>query len=309
MTATTCLMCGEKGMTKSHYVPRAIRTALPAQQSSYTVMGATSNIGPMPLLDLPERAYGRGVFDTQPRVLCGGCNSAWMTPSEDIAGPLLAEMISGTGTRAVSDDEAQAVAMWAVAALMIRSTVDPAIQRLAPEMMRGFRSEGLDSVEASVAVFSMANTRAFFSGDAVGSSYASDVDEPESSALGMLFFQGVVVAVGVGKFSDLVQLAARTFGKSTVLSWPPGSIENQGWPTRGKVLDRDLLPELGGEHYSRSMFVPATPVRSSNPSRRTVIRAPKALTRDEITTDQQLLLSIPAFEEIVVSGLAEHRGS
>lgn len=309
MTATTCLMCGETGMTKSHYVPRAIRTALPAQKSSYTVMGASSNIEPMPLLDLQERAYGRGVFDTQPRVLCGGCNSAWMTPSEDIAGPLLAEMISGTGTRTVSDDEAQAVAMWAVAALMIRSTVDPAIQRLAPEMMRGFRSEGLDSVEASVAVFSMANTRAFFSGDAVGSSYASDVDEPESSALCLLFFQGIVVAVGVGKFSDLVPLAARTFAKSTVLSWPPGSIENQGWPTRGQVLDRDLLPVLGIQNYSRSMFVPATPVRGSYTSLRTVIRVPEAFMRDEITADQQLIVSMRAFEELVVNGLTEHRGS
>lgn len=292
-------------MTKAHYVPSAIRTVLPPQQSSYTVMGASSNIEPMPLLDLEERASGRGVFDTQPRVLCGDCNSAWMTPYEDVAGPLLAGMISSSEPCSVNDEEAQAVAMWAVAALMIRSTVDSAIRRLSPERMRSFRAEGLDAIEASVAVFSIANTRAFFSGEAVGSSYASDSEEPESSALCLLYFQRIVVAVGVGKFSEYVQRAARVFANSVVLVWPTSSAEQQGWPTRSQVVDRALLPALGIEHHSRSMFVPATKVRWSSASRRTVVRVPEAFMRNEITTDQQLLISMRAFEEIVARGLAE----
>lgn len=308
MFAKKCIMCEGTGMTKSHYVPRAMRTALPAQQSSYTVMGASSNIEPMPLLDLKERAYGRGVFDTQPRVLCGDCNSAWMTPFEDVAGPLIAEMISSSEPRSVDDEEALAVAMWAVAALMIRSTVDPAISRLSPEQMRSFRTNGLEAIEASVAVFSIANTRTFFSGDAVGSSYISDAQEPGASALCLLFFQRVAVAVGVGKFSDHVQRAAHLFASSTALVWPSSSAERQGWPTHGQVVDPDLLPALGIEYHSRSTLVPATRVRGSNTSQRTVIRVPEAFTRDEITTDQQLLISMRAFEEIIVKGLAErHR--
>lgn len=305
MTATKCIMCGSTGMTKAHYVPRAIRAVLPAQQSSYTVMGASSNVEPMPILELRERASGRGVFDTQPRVLCGDCNSAWMTPFEDVAGPLLAGMISSSEPRSVDEEGAQAVAMWAVAALMIRSTVDPAILRLSSEQMSAFRADGLEAIEASVAVFSMANTRALFSGDAVGSTYASDAEEPESSALCLLFFQRLVVAVGVGKFCDYVRRSARVFASSTALVWPSSTAEQQGWPTRGQVVDSDLLPVLGIEHYSRSMFIPATGVRGSNASRRTVVRVPEAFTRNEITTDQQLLISMRAFEEIVARGIAE----
>ncbi|MEV8339277.1 hypothetical protein [Leucobacter sp. NPDC077196] len=259
----------------------------------------------MPLLDLEERASGRGVFDTQPRVLCGNCNSAWMTPFEDIAGPLLAGMISSSGPRSVDNEEAQAVAMWAVAALMIRSTVDPAIPRLSPERMRVFRAEGWEAIEASVAVFSIANTRAFFSGDAVGSTYISDAYEPEASALCLLFFQQIVVIVGVGKFSCLVQRAASVFAGSAALVWLSSSAEQQGWPTRSQVVDSDLLLMLGVEHHSRSMFVPATRVRGSNASRRTVVRVPEAFTLNEITTDQQLLTSMRALEEIIAKGLAE----
>lgn len=302
-------MCGGTGMTKAHYVPRAIRTVLPAQQSSYTVMGASSNVEPMLMLDLTERAHGRGVFDTQPRVLCGECNSAWMTLSEDVAGPLLAKMISSSGPDAVGDDEALAVAMWAVAALMIRSTVDPAIRRLASEKMGAFRAGGIGAIDASVAVFSMANTRAFFSGDAVGSTYIADAEEPEDSALALLFFQKIVVAAGVGKFSNLVQRAARVLVRSTALAWPSNGAEHQGWPTRAQVVDSDLLRALGIEQRSRSMFVPATPVRRSNASRRTVIRVPEPFTRNEITTDQQLLMSMRVFEEIVTRGLTERHGS
>lgn len=49
---------------ESTLLSRAIRRALSAQQSSYTVMGAASKVESMLMLDLEERAYGRGAFDT-----------------------------------------------------------------------------------------------------------------------------------------------------------------------------------------------------------------------------------------------------
>lgn len=302
----TCIMCGSKGMTRAHYVPGLVRSALPTQQRSFSLMAAASNVEPMPTIDLEERAHGRGVFDTQPRVLCGTCNSAWMTPHEDLAGPLLADMIRSSGPRVVEHHEALAVGIWAVAALMIRSTVDPAIQRLSPDTMRAFRLRGIGAIDASVAVFSIANTGAFFDGDAVGSTYVSDAEAPREHALALFFFQKIVVVAGVGTFSASVQRATRAFGSGTVLTGPPYSAGQQGWPTRGDVVDRDLLPALGIEQHSRSMFVPATPVRDSNVSRRTVVRVPEAFMRSELTSDQQLLTSMHAFEEIVARRIATH---
>ncbi|MBS3181932.1 hypothetical protein [Leucobacter manosquensis] len=270
---SVCILCGGTGLTRAHFVPRAIREMLPNQSRSFSVMGEAATSSPGPVLELTEKAHGRGPFDTQPRVLCGTCNNAWMTKYEDITGPLLAKMICMSEQTTVTDEQAHAVATWALAAMLIRSTVDVAIQRLASDFMRAFREHGIQAVEAQVAVFSLANSRALFSGVAVGSTYISDIEGPEESALGLIFLKEIVVAVGAGKFAWLVQRAAHVLSSGVALTWPEVQ-PHQGWPTRGEVHDDALLLALGIKVPSRSMFVPSTPVRRSTGSIRKVVRVP-----------------------------------
>lgn len=249
-----------------------------------------------------EKSYGRGPFDTQPRVLCGPCNSAWMTKYEDVAGPLLARMISASDNLTVSDVEARAVAVWAVAASLIRSTADDSIPRLSPELMRKFREHGPEAIGARVAVLSFANNRALFHGHAVGSTYISDAEEPGQSALGLLFLRTIVVVVGFGKFARRVELAGHVFNPAVVCSWPTGG-PNQGWPTRAALLDSALMLGVGITDYPRSASVPATPIRWSSGSKRSVIRVPQAFTSAEVTSDRGLISSIEVFREIIATEL------
>ncbi len=279
--SSACILCGGIGLTKAHYVPRVIREVLPGQRRSFTVMGGAAISVPEQVVELTEKAYGRGPFDTQPRVLCGECNSAWMTAYEDVAGPLLAKMITTSEQVTVSYAQARAVATWALAAMLIRSTVDASIQRLDNGFMREFREHGFDAVQAQVAVLSLANGRTLFSGDAVGSTYIFDAEGPGESALGLIFLGKVVVAVGVGKFAWHVRCAAHVLRSGVVLSLPE-VYSHQGWPTKGDVRDDVLLPALGVKDQPRSLFVPSTPVRGSAGSKRTVVRVPRGFAVNDI---------------------------
>lgn len=299
---SACLLCGGAPLTRSHFVPRAIREQLPKQATSYTIIGETDLTTPQPVLSLIEQSYGRGAFDTQPRVLCADCNNAWMTRFEDIAAPLLARMIGSSDPFSIAEGDARAVANWAFAALIIRSTVDKGIPRLSPKLMERFRSSGADGVQVHVAVLSMANTRALFSRIAIGSTYIADRDAPHESAMALLFFDTIVVAVGVGKFADMVGRAVRVSWKAVALAWP-WRPESSSWPTHSEMLDSALLPSLGVQDFSRSMFV--APMQPRGRQARSVIRVPEAFLSEEITTDQQLILAMDAFEEIAARRLAQ----
>lgn len=279
-----CILCGATGLTRSHYVPRAVRKVLPRQSTSFTIMGELSSLEPQLIVDLTQKSYGRGTFDTQPKVLCGPCNNAWMTSYENVAGPLLARMIEGSETLRVNDGEARAIATWAAAATLIRSMADMSIQHLSPDLMREFRQHDLEAVGARVSVLSLANSRTLFAGDAVGSTYIFDADEPTQSALGLVFLKNLVVAVGFGRFAWHVEKASQVLSSALVLTWPNNG-SHQGWPTTGEVLDSTLMSAFGVKDLPRSMFIPATPIRGSAGSERSVVRLPQAFTSTDVTMD------------------------
>lgn len=260
-----------------------------------------NTVEPQPVIEIVDQSSGRGPFDSQPRVLCGDCNSSWMTKHEDIAGPALAEMITSPHPTAATEEQCYAIAAWAVAALFIRSRMSKDLPRIRPEIMKRFRTDGLEQAGASVAVLRLANTRAVFPGDAVGSTYISDVDEPDRSVLGLFFFQSIVVAVGIGKFTNYVEKAGIAFNNAALAAWPQCTTTTVPQPA-AEVSDRVLVEAFGLEGFSRSTFVAPNHVRGT--SKRAVIRVPEALAANEITIDQQLIIATHAFPQVIAKQLS-----
>lgn len=300
--SASCLLCGGRPRTKSHFVPRAVREVLPNSGQSFSVLGRSPLRESEFVSVFTDVGFGRGPFDAQPKVLCARCNSAWMTQYEDVAGPILARMITASDAFDISEDEMHAIATWALAALMIRSTIDKSLLQLSTSMMHDFRAHGIAGIDAAVAVLSYSTTNALFSGPAVGSTYVFDPEQPHTSALAVFYFKSVVVVSGVGPWAGNVWDAVRLCKRSVAASWPWDE-SHASWPPPTSLIDSALFPALRIDGLSREMFVPPSIPRGT--TTRALVRLPETGTPGASELEQTQAAAARAYQLLTGSREAD----
>ena len=95
--AAHCVFCGNSGVTNQHVLPDWLKRIVPRVRDTHPQILTWLSTGPTgePLV-MSETHQRRGPFEARKvRIVCGQCNSGWMSRLESAAKPILAEMIRG----------------------------------------------------------------------------------------------------------------------------------------------------------------------------------------------------------------------
>src|ERR1035441_6850782 len=150
-SARRCLFCEADGtLSREHVWPRWIATLLP-DGHRFSSRGAVGRHGSQ-----PEARFGE-VFESvdscswTARVVCGSCNSGWMSSLESAAQPILAPLLTGESTTLCGAD-ISVVLRWAVKTSIVISAGTGNPWRLEPRQAKALRGGSVPKVIARVAL-------------------------------------------------------------------------------------------------------------------------------------------------------------
>jgi hypothetical protein len=101
-----CMFCGGGPLTSEHVFARWLRDRM--QVEGINVSDAEG-----------RRLWSQGSFDIEANVVCGRCNSGWMSRLEGACRPILGDPILYGSTIHLHEHQQRTVAMWAVKTAMI----------------------------------------------------------------------------------------------------------------------------------------------------------------------------------------------
>ncbi len=107
MALRACMFCGGKPLTKEHIFPEWLRDAIPVAVTKVTATGMD---------DTPK--WSQNTFDIESRIVCGPCNSGWMSDLESVCAPLLSDPILFATPWLLTDADQHSLAMWATKTAM-----------------------------------------------------------------------------------------------------------------------------------------------------------------------------------------------
>lgn len=107
MARKTCIFCGRKPVTREHILPdwlNGTRNEVLRVRGEYS--GGRAGSAPLSRTWETDK-----LFDLKARIVCGPCNSGWMSDIENKAKPFIEPMVLGKGVE-LTPDAQSLVALW-----------------------------------------------------------------------------------------------------------------------------------------------------------------------------------------------------
>lgn len=116
-----CIFCGSPGLTGEHIWADWLKNYIPREMESYS---KASSIIHADRTVAHVKKQGGDPHSRKVKVVCGGCNSGWMSQLQERAKPILIPLINGQPT--VLDLKKQAIiSAWVSMAMIVADLVDP----------------------------------------------------------------------------------------------------------------------------------------------------------------------------------------
>lgn len=233
-----CIACGATPTTKAHLIGKPLRDAIGSGAGSATAVLRQESSDE---IKVTTQHYGRRIFDLQPKVLCGECNSEWMNEFEQTALPLLTSVAKGDAV-SLDDGAREIIASWALAVAIVRGESDDQATSFDADMARAFRYGGIGAVPV---VVWLAHTAIKLNDDIAvpGHSQVTSAAGPEDGSLTILWLGRFAVVVGEGPLSHQAADGIKYMRSAVAQLWPidaPGSAPIT-FPTPGQIENRQLL--------------------------------------------------------------------
>lgn len=236
MKTRECILCDARPTTAAHLFTKVVREEFPNDRSSVFLLheprDAASSVKTTVFV-------GSGQTHTQPRVLCGTCNGAWMGKIEEAAGATIAAMIRNEEVPLPWSVQ-RSVATWALAAAILRSEIVPGSYRFDPATARAFRQSGIEAVNARVWLINVENSVDIrgFGGSGIASTYLHAGD----GEIAIFWMRNLCVFVAAREASEAGDQLISGFRRALIRIWPP--TDDAAWPLAHSVTERDLLHQL-----------------------------------------------------------------
>lgn len=117
-----CIFCEGAGLTKEHVFPKWARRLLTAEPTH--VVKKTAGLGSTALISNVDQRQGY-IFNRRLRVVCGNCNSGWMSQVESKGKDVLARLISGETISILGKDDQAAISIWSCLRTAVFETDHP----------------------------------------------------------------------------------------------------------------------------------------------------------------------------------------
>jgi hypothetical protein len=135
-----CIFCSKAGLTKEHLWPvwatplLGISRAEKHTEQSFTTQNTV-------LIRPPRTKAKPGPLRTKKlRVVCGGCNSGWMSALEDTAKPMLTALITSQ-PRALTSDDLEVLARWVALKVMVAECDIRDLAVTPPDVRKRFKAD------------------------------------------------------------------------------------------------------------------------------------------------------------------------
>ena len=246
MKTRECVLCGAHPTTAAHLFTKVVREEFPNDRSSVFMLHEPRD----PASSVKTTVFaGSGQTHTQPRVLCGTCNGAWMGKIEEAAGSTIAAMIRNEEVPLPVSVQ-RSVAAWALAVAILRSEIVPGSYRFDPALARAFRQQGIEAVNIRVWLISVEISAGIrgLSGNGIASTYLHSGD----GEIAIFWLRNLCVFVAAREVSEAADELISGFRKALIPLWPP--VGDAAWPLTHSVTERDLLGQLDVDHAVPAKF-------------------------------------------------------
>jgi len=146
------------------------------------------------------------------------------------------------------------IAEWAVAAAIVRSSVDLQVVPIDQALAKSYRQAGLSDLPLTVGIASYERTQGHPHIDTVSTSVIRDGDNIVTGHLVIFWLDRVAIVVATEDWSGVTKRGVQLLNRAVVQAWPAS--EDRSWPPPSTVSVTNLLSGFGipAEVFPRAAF-------------------------------------------------------
>ena len=227
-----CVFCsGDGPFTAEHILPEWTARLLGVQRLQVQATRGD---------DLVKTWQAVGTFGTTVKRVCAGCNSGWMSELENIAKPILRDLIRSSSPRSLNADEQLVIASWVLKTCVVHECATNQRYFTDAERRCLFNDEEghppIGSVRIWLATHSGRRVGNILGGPATFSSPTGHKVDAILVTMSIWWFAAQLLAIRTAPGEELHALAHRNFATAEREIWPQPASDVQ-WPPEDSLDD------------------------------------------------------------------------